>query len=110
MVSTPSGVLTIECNNANISGSPFAVTIIPGPYSLIDSTFIEWNGNGVSPCIVNTICSVQITLRDSNLNLVMVPNLLNNIDVDTTLRGPFYSYRSLPETFYISNLNNSLSS
>jgi hypothetical protein len=82
MVSTSNGILTIECSGQHISGSPFTVTIVPGPYSLQNSSFIEWNGNEGSPCIVNNTCSIQITLNDTNLNHVNVPQLLTNIDVD----------------------------
>ena len=86
------------------------MTIVPGPYSLQNSSFIEWNGDGVSPCIVNNTCSIQITLNDTNLNHVIVPQLFTNIDVDVQMRGPYFSYRGPPANLYISKINNTLSS
>lgn len=103
-VSTFNGVLTITCYETNIKGSPFAVTIVSGPYSLADSDWVEWNNDGVSQCLVNVVCSIKIVIRDKEKNLVTIKNMLRDIDVDTTMIGP-YSYRHDPETLYISTID-----
>jgi hypothetical protein len=103
-LATTEAVLTITCYDTNIKGSPFPVTVVPGPYSLPDSDYEEWNGDGVTQCLVDEVCSVRITIRDKERNLVQLKNLFTDIDVDTTMIGP-YSYRHDPETLYISTID-----
>ena len=53
-------------------------------------------------------CSVQLTLRDSNRNVVAQQGLFTNIDIDTTLKGPFSIFHPA-ETLYIPSVDNTYS-
>lgn len=77
--------------------------------SLLNSDWILWNGDGVTPCFINMDCSVKLTLRDSEGNLVNVPQLFTLSDLDSFIVGPFNTTNP-HSTLYIHNLDNSQSS
>ena len=55
--------------------------------SLNNSDWIEWNGGPQIDCLINVLCGIKLTLRDKNKNLVAVPNVLSNDDVDIVMFG-----------------------
>lgn len=62
------------------------VDVIPGPYSIIDSSFIELNGD--NGCLTFEICQSKLDLRDKYGNLVSEPNVLEVQNADFQFEGP----------------------
>jgi hypothetical protein len=67
--------------------------------SLADSDWIEWNGGPGKYCLINVDCSIKLVLRDKNRNIVEIPYVLTNNDVDIVMIGT-------QETLYIRNIDN----
>ncbi|CDW86507.1 keratin-associated protein 10- [Stylonychia lemnae] len=76
--------------------------------SLAKSDWNEYNLNSTSPCYINMICSIQLTLRDKNRNIVDVPYLFKFEDLDALIVGPFSATIS-HETLFIQSFDNSQS-
>jgi len=92
--------LNITSEDIHIYGSPFTVNIRPGPYSLRDSEWIEWNGGPLGKhCLINIDCNVKFTLKDRNKNIVNVPYVLSSDDADIVMIGP-------QGTLYIKDIDN----
>eukprot|EP00347_Sterkiella_histriomuscorum_P007352 403349276 len=109
---TTTAQLTIKNNNQNIFGSPYTLNIIPGPYSLANSDWKEFNLDDTNACYINMLCSVEITLKDAQKNIVDVPKLFTLADLDALIVGPFGDVNSpvsLHETLYIQLFDNSKS-
>jgi len=71
---------------------------------LADSDWIEWNGDGLKYCLINTVCSVLIVLRDRFKNIVTTPKVFTKRDVDITLLGPYNPWNPT-ENLYISTID-----
>jgi len=81
--------LNITSESIHIFGSPFTVNIRPGPYSLSESEWIEWNGGPIGKkCLINIECNIKFTLKDRNKNIVNVPYVLSSDDADIVMIGP----------------------
>jgi hypothetical protein len=81
--------LNITSEDIHIFGSPFTVKIRPGPYSLKDSEWIEWNGGPLGKkCVINIDCNIKFTLKDRNHNIVNEPYVLSSDDADIVMIGP----------------------
>ena len=70
--------------------------MIPGPYDLTVSEFVEDNPIG---CYLEfTYCYARLNLRDRGLNFVKMPNLIDPKTADFILKGPL-----APSNFTTSN-------
>ena len=65
---------------------PQTVRLVPGPWNLANSDFVE--DSGIYGCLVLEPCHVRIDPRDDGHNLVRLPGLIHDGEYSFILQGP----------------------
>ena len=60
--------LSFTYNDKHAINSPQKIKMIPGPFNLAKSTYVEWSPIG--GCLLNDLCRARLDPRDDALNLL----------------------------------------
>ena len=80
------GTLSITYDGKHVINSPQTVTILPGPWVVEKSDYIE--DSGEYGCLRIVDCYVRIDPRDEGSNLIRLPGLIREGEFTFLLAGP----------------------